>query len=178
MRTLLLTIALLLTGMAGIQAQDKPGQKTDTIDTLPYLKYPRLPAFNILLTDSSTIFNTYNIPKGRPVMLMLFDPDCSHCKDEMKALLRGMDSLKDVRIYLVTTVHSISAIKQFYNDFHLADYQQIEAIGRDYEFFFVTYYGAKFVPDIVLYDENKQLIQLYERHATVANLYNSLHPQH
>ncbi|MES2702838.1 MAG: thioredoxin fold domain-containing protein [Bacteroidota bacterium] len=136
------------------------------VDSLPYMKYPVLPAFNILLTDSSTIVNTYNIPKGRPVVLMLFDPDCQHCRELTKMLTDSMESLKHIRFYMFTSAHSMEAIKKFKEDFSLDKYSNVEAIGRDYEFFFISYYGVRHVPDFALYDENRKLVKLFENFVT------------
>ncbi len=154
------------------KGEDTATQKTDS---LPYQKYPTLPAFNIMLRDSVTIFNTYNIPEGRPTLLMLFDPDCKHCKAEIRRLLDGMDSLKEIRFYLVTSVHDFKRIRDFYDEYHLGDYKNIEVVGRDYEYFFITYYGVKFVPDLVLYDTHKNLVKFFEGHVTVEELYRLTH---
>src|ERR1700733_8800364 len=40
----------------------------------PYQKYPTLPAFNILMMDSVTVFNTYNILEGKPIAIFFFSP--------------------------------------------------------------------------------------------------------
>ena len=144
-------------------------------DSLPYQRFPSLPAFNIMLADSATIFNTYNIPGGKPIALMLFDPDCKHCKDLTKRMLAAMDSLQDIQFYMLTPAHSMAAIRKFSADFHLADYKNVRVVGRDYEFFFHEYYGVKFVPDIALYDKNKTIIKLFEANATVQDLYEATH---
>ena len=144
-------------------------------DSLPYQKYPTLPAFNIRMMDSVTIFNTYNIPKGKPTLIVLFSPDCKHCKAMTRQLLKGMDSLKGIQIYMITPMHSMTAIRNFYEEFHLGDYPEIKLAGRDYEFFFHDFYGTKLVPDLVLYDERKKLIKLFEGNTTVADIYTALH---
>ena len=153
--------------------KDSVKQSTDTLK--PYQKYPVLPAFNIRLMDSVTIFNTYNIPSGKPIALMFFSPECKHCKHTMKGLLKGMDSIKNVQFYLLTSYHDMSMLRDFYKDFHLADYKNIQVIGRDYEFFFFSYYGAKFVPDFALYDEHKKLVKLIEGEATASDIYKCFH---
>lgn len=159
-------------------AQDKDIPKTPakpTVDSLPYQKYPTVPAFNIMLPDSSTIVNTYNIPEGKPTLIMFFDPECKHCQAETKMLLNNMDSLKDIRFYMITSVHDFSKIRNFYNEYHLGDYKNIEVVGRDYEYFFITYYGVKFVPDMVLYDGHKKLVKFFEGHVTPHELYTLTH---
>lgn len=161
---------------ANAQEHRDPNNKEEKVtDSLPYQKYPTLPAFNILLLDSVTIFNTYNIPEGKPTLIMFFDPECKHCMWETRKLLEGMDSLQNIRFCMITSVHDFQNIRNFYNDHHLADYKNIEVVGRDYEYFFVTYYGVKFVPDMVLYDAHKKLLKFFEGHTSVSELYNLTH---
>lgn len=158
------------------QVADKPKEATAAADTLkPYQKFPVLPAFNILQMDSTTIFNTYNIPSGKPIALMLFSPDCKHCKKTIKALLAGMDSIKNVQFYLVTAAHSVTEIREFYKEHHMADYKNIVMVGRDFEFFFFSYYQTKFVPDIALYDSRKKLVKLIEGETTASEIYKYVH---
>jgi len=175
-----LLIALLFTCMANVTFAQEPKAQTAntpaTTDTLkPYQKYPTLPAFNIKLMDSATIFNTYNIPEGKPIAIMLFSPDCSHCKRTIKSLIKGMDSIKDIQFYLVTGFHDYAAIRAFYEEHHLSRYENIKVVGRDYEYFFIDYYKTKFVPDIALYDAHKKLVKLIEGETTASEVYKYIH---
>jgi thiol-disulfide isomerase/thioredoxin len=161
-----------------VQAQEDKKEKiaTDVKDTLkPYQKFPVLPAFNILEMDSATIFNTYNIPQGKPVALMLFSPDCKHCRRTVNALRDGMDSIKNVQFYLFTGAHSMTEIRAFYKEHHLADYKNIRIVGRDLEFFFFDHYKTRVVPDIALYDEHKKLVKLIEGETTASEVYKYIH---
>lgn len=144
-------------------------------DSLPYKKYPTLPAFNILLRDSVTVFNTYNIPSGRPIGLMLFSPDCHHCHDITKLLVAGMDSLKDIRFVMVSTSGNMQAVRKFYDEFNIGQYKNIEAVGWDFDFFFLSYYAAMRIPDIVLYDADKKLIKMIEASFTVRDIYEAVY---
>jgi len=159
----------------GQERNEVRSKQSQVTDTLPYQKYPALPAFNIMLLDSATIFNTYNIPEGKPVVILFFDPDCKHCKVEIRLLLAGMDSLKDVRFYFITSVHDFGKIRKFYGEYELKEYKNIEVVGRDYEYFFITYYGVKFVPDLVIYDEHKNLVKFFDGHVSVSDLYKLTH---
>jgi hypothetical protein len=134
-----------------------------------------LPAFNILELDSSTILNTYNIPSGRVTALVLIDPGCKHCIRSVKNLVAGMDSVKNMDFYIVSPVHSMQALRDFYAEYHLAGQKNIKVIGRDYEFFFIGYYGVKSFPDVVLYDEHKKLVKFREGEFTATDLYKLLH---
>ena len=175
------TILFLLVLTAGCSAyaqegKDTAGKAKDPADTLkPYQKYPKLPAFNIMMMDSTTIFNTFNIPKGKKTMIVFFSPDCKHCNAQMKELTRKMDSLSNVEFYMITPVHSMTDIKAFYAKYHLGDFKNVAMVGRDYEFFFGTFYGISVVPDLALYDEKKMLIKLFQGNTTVAELYQYTH---
>jgi len=174
MRRILLLIAPFVFFATGLHAQNAPAAPAK--DSLPaYLKYPKLPAFNILEMDSVTVFNTYNIPAGKPIALMLFSPDCKHCKRTINALLKGIDSIKNVQFYLVTGSHSMTDIRKVYKEHHLEDYKNFQKMGRDYEFFYLSYYGTKFVPDVALYDEHKKLIKLIEGETTATEIYKAIH---
>lgn len=175
---MILLISMFFMLAANAQAQEKNEQKKqeevvkDAL--LPYQKYPNLPAFNIRLLDSS-IFNTYNIPKGKPIILVLFMPECKHCIRTTEGLVRGMDSLKNIQFYFVTPMHDVAAIRKFYHDMHLDEYRNVKVIGRDYEFFFHDFYGVKATPSLALYDGNKKLVHLFEGEASVADIYRYLH---
>ena len=169
----LLVFALIVLGSQTF-AQEKKDAKpkaTAEADTVaPYLKYPKLPAFNIRLMDSVTIFNTYNIPEGKKTILLYFSPECGHCQSLFRKLIKEMDSLKNVQIYLLTSVHDMGLLREFYKEYHLADYKNIKAAGRDYEFFFIAYYRIKAFPDMALYDEHKKLIKLFEGDIAISEL--------
>lgn len=141
-------------------------------DSLPYKLKPVLPQFRIMLTDSSTIFNSVSIPEGRPIVLMLFSPVCEHCSEAMASLLKDMDRLKDIRFYLISTVQSMTAIRKFYNDLDLGKYKNIEAIGWDFDYFYMENYFTLSVPDFAVYDKNKKLIKLFEVEMSAQQLYD------
>jgi thiol-disulfide isomerase/thioredoxin len=175
-RYALMLAMLLLAAASGAQDNKGTVSAATAEDTLkPYQRYTGLPAFNILEMDSTTVFNTYNIPKGSVTALMLFSPDCKHCKRTIDALCKSMDSVSDVHFYLVTAYHSMTDIKKFYEEHHLSRYKNVEVVGMDYEFFYFTYYKTKFVPDVALYDKNKKLITLIEGETDATAIYNKVH---
>jgi hypothetical protein len=82
-----------------------------------------------------------------------------------------MDKFKHVRFYLLTNVQSMTTTKKFCAELHLEKYPNIEAIGWDYDFFYLTDYGVMLIPDIALYDKNKKLITLIEGKLDLKELY-------
>jgi len=166
MKKLLLYLPLLLVPFLS-QAQ-KPAAAKPERDSLPYQKYPRLPAFNILLQDSATIVNTYNIPEGKPTVLVFFSPDCDHCQQFIKGLTTKMDSLKDVGLYLFTPM-SLSLLRPFAKEQKLASYKNI-TVGKDYQFFFPPFFGAAYVPYVAVYDRKKMFVKMWEGKVKIEEL--------
>jgi len=137
-------------------------------ELLPYQKHPTLPAFYILLQDSSTIFNTYYIEEGRPTVLMFFSPDCEHCQQFTKGLIEHMDSLKEVQFFLFTPM-SLAMLRPFAEKMKLKNYKNM-MVGKDYQFFFPQFYGAKYVPYIAVYDRQKKFVKMFEGNVKIEEL--------
>ena len=118
-----------------------------------------LPDFNILLIDSSTILNTSKIPRGKPIVLMFFSPDCEHCQAETETLLKNMDLLKNVRVYMAT-IDPFDRLKVFNEYYKLYNYPNI-TLGRDYKFFMPIHYKINDAPYIAIYNKKKQLDTIF-----------------
>ena len=154
-----------------ISAFSAAAQKREPLparDSLPYQKYPGLPAFNLLLQDSATVFNTYNIPEGRPTILMFFSPDCDHCQKTTEAIMEKIDSLQGVNIVFLTPM-SLGLLRPFASKMLLNDRKNI-TVGKDYEFFFYRFYGANFVPYIAIYDRKKKFVKMWEGRVKIEDL--------
>lgn len=152
--TLLFLVFLLLISASSSYAQG------NAADSLPYIKYPTLPAFKLLMQDSETVFNTYAIPEGKPTLLMFFSPDCDHCQMVTDTLIKHIDELKDVQIYMLTPM-SLTAIKGFYEKMGLKKFKNI-VVAKDYEIFFPRFYKAYYVPFLVAYDRHKKYVKSFE----------------
>jgi len=161
----IMSLLAVLTSFAQEQNTTPPTDKKQDMPTPPYRKNPELPAFNIQLLDSVTTVSTYNIPNGRPVVIMTFMPDCEHCQKLTEKLLEGMDTLKNILFYMQSPMELVD-IRRFANKFHISDYKNI-VIGRDKDGFCPQFYMIKFVPFLALYDKHKRLIDSYENSVEV-----------
>lgn len=141
-------------------------------DTLPYRKYPTIPAFRLMLLDSSTVFNTYDIKEGHPVLFMFFGADCDHCEQLTKSIVEHMDSLKHVQICLLT-LSPMSATRDFYQKMNLKRYKNI-MVGMDFEYFFTKFYKAYYVPFLAIYDRNKKLVRVFDGGGKITDIIQSL----
>ena len=173
MKKLTLLLSILLIGISQIAVAQTKGQTKGQAsekkrDSLPCEKFPKLPAFNLLAMDSSTIFNTYNIPEGKPTVLMFYSPDCDHCQHLAEQIMQHMDSLKSAEFYLLTPM-TIAATKEIDAKYHVTDFKNMH-LYKDYEFFFPHFFGANYVPYLAVYDKHKMLVKLYEGGANMSVL--------
>lgn len=166
MKKLLICLPLIL--LSFLSHAQKPAEGKPQRDSLPYQKYPKLPAFNILLQDSATIVNTYHIPEGKPTVLVFFSPDCDHCQQFTKAMMGKMDSLKNVNIYLFTPM-SLALLKPFAKELNAGSYKNV-TIGKDYQYFFPSFFGTSYVPHVAVYDQKKMFIKMWEGKVKIEDL--------
>jgi thiol-disulfide isomerase/thioredoxin len=139
-------------------AQEGKLNARDSMQLPAYQRFPTLPPFNILLQDSATVFNTYNVKEGRPTVLFFFSPDCEHCEMITDSLVKYMGYMHKADFYMFTFM-SLAMLRPFAEKHHLADFWNIKAVGKDYEYFFPMYYKAETVPWLVVYDRKKRLVK-------------------
>jgi thiol-disulfide isomerase/thioredoxin len=145
-----------------------PGRSQQQGDSLPYMSDKVLPAFNLLLVDSTTLFNTKDIPSGEPIVLMYFSPDCEHCQHQTEEILKNMDSLRNVRFVLLTAL-PFDKMKNFYYYYKLGNYKNI-TIGKDQDYYFSRHYGSQYVPYLAIYDRHKKLVKVFDGGTKVSTL--------
>lgn len=114
-----------------------------------------LPSFNLLLPDSLTHLNTVDIPTGKPLIIIGFSPWCIHCQAETRDIIQHIQQFKNARIYYVTPM-PFSQMKTFYRYFKLSQYSNI-TMGQDTTNTFMSYFKAKGVPYIAIFDSKKRL---------------------
>jgi thiol-disulfide isomerase/thioredoxin len=124
-----------------------------------YKNNPELPSFNFLMIDSSTIYNTSQIPKGKPFVLVYFSPDCDACQEETEDLLKSMNVLKNTSFYFLTD-DPFSRLLIFNKYYKIYNYSNI-ILGNDYEHSFQKHFRPGGTPYVVLYNGKKRLRAVY-----------------
>lgn len=114
-----------------------------------------IPVFNLLLTDSITVFNTAQIPKGKMTVLVFFSTDCEYCQEETVDLIKNIDAVKKMQFYYIG-IDSIHKIRDFSEYYGLNKYSNI-VVGKDYTLSFPGLSGLHTIPSSIVYDEQKRL---------------------
>jgi thioredoxin-related protein len=125
----------------------------------PYKKNPAYPAIKLLLTDSVSYYTKEDLPKKKPVILMMFNPTCEHCQHETEDILKDIDKLKDIQIVMASSM-SLDAIRLFIEKNKLADFKNI-IVGQDTHFFLPGFFMVRNLPFMAFYDGKKNLIDVH-----------------
>lgn len=130
--------------------------QTDSL--APYLRQPVLPPFTLQMPDGDGILRREDLDSMRPVMLMLFSPDCEHCHRQTEEITRRIGELGDLQI-VMSTYHSLDMIRLFRREFRLESQPSIR-VGRDAGYFLIPFFAARNVPLLALYDRKWKLLEV------------------
>jgi thiol-disulfide isomerase/thioredoxin len=123
--------------------------------TPPYLKTKVVPNF-LLLSIDSVAFTQTVLTENKNTIIMLFNPDCGHCQEQLELLLTLPEVTKTTSLILATT-EPLKKIKNFYDKYQLQKYPWIH-IGKDPKYFFGVYYKPKTIPVLAFYNKQKQFV--------------------
>lgn len=134
----------------------------------PYKRFPQIPSFQLLLGDSTTVYKKDALPKGKPVLLMIFSPECSHCQHEAEEMVQHKDEIKNIQIVMVT-LHTITQMNEFATTYGLKALPNV-VLGKDVNFILPPFYGIRNLPYLALYDAKGDLIRTFEGSIPITNV--------
>lgn len=127
-----------------------------------------IPSFKILLSDDN-IFSATDLPKGKPVILIYFDPDCDHCQKLMKEFFPKMNEFRKAEIIMVT-FKPVSDLIAFEKLHETSKYANVKVGTEGNTFYLRYYYGLEKMPFTALYDKNGNLVYSYKEQTPVDDL--------
>jgi thiol-disulfide isomerase/thioredoxin len=139
--------------------------------TPPYLKDKMLPAFNLLNSDSA-LFTHKILSTGKTTIIMLYNPECGHCQDQMDLLLSLPEIITNTQIVL-TSSQPLFKIKTFYQKNKLEQYPNIFA-GKDYAWFFGKFFQPKTIPVLAVYNKQNKFVFISQGNATKKQLLEAI----
>ena len=145
-------------------------QQDSAISVPPYLRFPTVPPFKLLEVDSSSYFAKKDLKKNEPVLIMLFNPDCDHCKHETEEIIKNIDQLKDVRIVMATMM-PFDMMKSFYEKYDLQRFENI-IVGEDFQYTLSSFYQIHFMPYLAMYNKKGNLLSTFEGSMKIEDLIN------
>ncbi|HAO47476.1 MAG TPA: redoxin domain-containing protein [Ferruginibacter sp.] len=151
MKSFVLTVSLLLSAACA-------WAQTDT--SLLYLRFPTVPPFTITRLPDSTRFSKEDLARKKPVIIMLFSPDCDHCQHTTRELVAKISLFKKAQIIMASPLE-YSYLRKFYEDYHIASCPNI-TMGRDPAYMLGTFYRIRSYPAIFVYDKKGRFVQSFD----------------
>jgi len=126
----------------------------------PYKRFPTVPPLKLLLADSTSYFTKNDLKKNKPVLIIVFNPDCEHCKHETEELIKNIDSLKNIQI-VMATMNTIDLMKEFSEKYDLKRFPNI-TVGKDVQYTLASFYQMHFMPYLAMYNKKGNLLATFE----------------
>lgn len=166
MKKLILLFSLVI---ASVFAQ---AQNTETV--LPLVKY------RITKADGKVVTSA-NLDKNKPVMVIYFEPSCSHCEHLMTELKPYMDQLKKIQVVMITFTRTdngyLRAIADFNKKYNLANYPNF-TVGTEFNadgtYPVQAYYGINNTPYVVVYNTKGKVVKSFTIVPPVKALLNAV----
>ena len=127
----------------------------------PYQKDSTLPSFKMLLTDSTTWFNSDELPKDKPVVIVYFNPECGHCQLTAHEFMEKADAFKDAFFVWITYRATMDEIKRFGTDAKMMDAANIK-LGKEMAYTIVPYFGVQYTPYVAVYNKTGKLVKTFD----------------
>jgi thioredoxin-related protein len=134
----------------------------------PFKRFPTLPPIQILLSDSTTLYTKSQLPENKPILFMLFSPECSHCQHETEELIAHKEEFKDIHIVMIT-FKPLWEMKDFIEKYKLGDLPNV-VVGRDIYYTTPSFYNIHNLPFLAMYDKKGNLIDTFEGTLPIENV--------
>lgn len=123
-----------------------------------------IPKYRILTTDSVWV-TPANLKKDKPVMIVYFSPDCSHCQRMMFELKPKLKQIANVQIIMITwsLKYDIRAMKIFKRDYDLKKYPNVIIGTEGYTAFAQQYYKISTTPFIAMYHAGGKWAKYFDK---------------
>ncbi|MFT3910522.1 MAG: thioredoxin family protein [Ferruginibacter sp.] len=168
MKRLVIAIIIIL-GFQYADAQVGKDSTTKMKDSIPaYERNPTIPSFSIEAAPDSSAFTNHDLKHKKPLIIVIFSPDCDHCKHFTKELLAKYDMVKHAQIVMVSALN-YNMIKKFYDDYKIADYPSIK-MGRDTNYTLGNFMGVRMFPTLIVYDKHGNFLKRLDTGITVEKI--------
>ncbi len=161
MKTFFIALLMLMSGYCAVSQTSK--------DSLPaYARIATIPPFKLMTAPDSIAFEKSELKKKKPVIMVVFSPDCEHCKHFTKELLQKYNLLKNAQIVMSSALN-YDQIKDFYIRDQIANYPHI-TMGRDGTNFLSTYFEVRSFPTVIVYNKKGRFVKRFDGDVTIDKL--------
>lgn len=173
MMTCVLIIACMIANAQTNQTQVKqiPGTQKEH-EEMPL--NAALPPFHFV-THNEVFITEADIPKHKPIVLTLFNPNCDHCLQAAVLIKENMEAFRNVTIIFVTSILNFGELKGFAQISELAKYPNVYVCATQDEYISKTFMPNWILPQVQLYNVNRKLKKTYYETIQTDSLINYLY---
>jgi thiol-disulfide isomerase/thioredoxin len=159
-------IVLCLFAFLGYTIVDKINHKykiADNIKIMPHFEYRTL---------NNKVFNNKNLNQKFKTVFVYFNTECDFCNEEAQMISHNIDKFENTQLLFVS-FEEPQKINEFALKHELLNYNEVFFI-YDSKKTFATTFDIKSLPCIVLYNEDKQLIEKIKGQTKVETILRKL----
>ncbi len=119
-----------------------------------------LPPFHFV-THKEVFITEADIPKNKPIVMTLFNPNCDHCLQAAMAIKDKMEAFRNVTIIFVTSILNFSELNSFVQIAELGKYPNVFVCATQDEYISKTFMPNWILPQVQLYNVNRKLKKTY-----------------
>ncbi len=127
--------------------------------------------FKITL-NTGAAFSASQLATG-PVALIFFSPDCEHCQNFTKDMLKNFSAVGNKQIVMITP-QSMEMLKPFVANYNLTAYPNIKVGVENAPSQVQRYYQIRQYPFIALYDKTGRLVKTFEGEQPHADIFKAM----
>ncbi len=118
------------------------------------------PPVSLLLPDGKNYYTQKDLPADKAVLVMLFNPSCTHCQQETEEITRNINKFSNIHILMCTPM-PLDSMLAFRKKYNLAKYSNI-VVTQDSRVQMPSYYMISNLPFLAFYNRKRQLIGTHE----------------
>jgi thiol-disulfide isomerase/thioredoxin len=115
------------------------------------------------------VFDISEVPKGKPIILIYFDPDCDHCQKLMGEMFKKINQFKKAEI-VFATFKPVSELDSLYKKYSVLKYPNVKMGTENATYYLRLYYDVTTLPFTALYDKKGNLNYSYRKETSVDDL--------
>jgi thioredoxin-related protein len=129
-----------------------------------------IPVFKLVLSDGKNYFNSSQIEKNKPLMLIYFDPDCDHCKQFAANLDKNFTKFSKVQIIMICASPNLYLLKKFAVENKISTYPNVKIGTEGIYHPVMNFYHVQITPFTALYDSKGMLVASYRNMPAIEEL--------
>ena len=129
-----------------------------------------IPPFKILQTNGH-FFEASQLDKTKPLVLIYFAPDCSHCQVLMESLFKNFAAFKKTQLVLVT-FKPMSELQLFERQYNTASYPNIKTGTEGSTYYIRYYYNISNTPFTAVYNKGNLVCSYRNINTPISEIIN------